>query len=143
MNYATVADFIEAFGQDETIALSNLDDPMIQVVNEAIIQRRLEDATAEINSYLQAAGYTLPLPSVPVMLRNICCEIARYYLDRLRMREDVDTRYKRAIDYLKDIVAGKADLGLNSQNQSVAPSPDLPRWFSRPKVFTDDALRGY
>jgi phage gp36-like protein len=143
MSYATLDDFVTAFGDEETIALSNLDEPNSMVLNEPVIQRRLDDATAEIDSYLQAAGYALPLTSVPVVLRNRCCDIARYYLDRIRMREDVQQRYKESISYLKDVVNGKALLGLTQNNQVSVTAPDAPEWFSGDRVFTMDSLRGY
>ena len=141
-SYATIADFVTAFGTDETIMLSNLDDPSSVVIVESVIQRRLDDSSAEIDTYLQAAGYNLPLPSTPVVLRNRCCDISRYYLDRIRMREDVQQRYKEAIAYLKDLVKGNADLGLGQDNQSVAV-PDAPQWYTGDRVFTMDSLRGY
>jgi phage gp36-like protein len=143
MSYATLDDFVTAFGDEEAIALSNLDEPNSMVMNQDVIQRRLDDATAEIDSYLQAAGYALPLEAVPVVLRNRCCDIARYYLDRIRMREDVQQRYKEAISYLKDVVAGRALLGLTQNNQVPTASPDTPAWFSGDRVFTMDSLRGY
>jgi phage gp36-like protein len=142
MSYATIDDFVMAFGDEETIALSNLDEPNSPVMNAVVIQRRLDDATAEIDTYLQAAGYSLPLAAVPVVLRNRCCDIARYYLDRIRMREDVQQRYKEAIAYLKDLVKGNADLGLAQNNQTLAV-PDAPQWYSGDRVFTLDSLRGY
>ena len=119
-----------------------MDDPNSVVMDTVVIQRRLDDATAEIDTYLQAAGYSLPLVSTPVVLRNRCCDIARYNLDRIRMREDVQQRYKESIAYLKDLVRGIADLGLAQNNQPLAV-PDAPQWYSGDRVFTVDSLRGY
>lgn len=139
--YATIDEYIAAFGHREAIELSNSDDSTAEYVDRSAIQMRLDDASALIDSYLQAAGYALPLPSTPVRLRSCACEIARYYLDRLRMREDVRDRYEQEIAYLKEVAAGKVSLGLPLLQP--ATPPDLVHWYSRSRVFTDEALRGY
>lgn len=108
--YSSVTDFITAFGSEETLMLSALDDPSIDEIQDPIIQRALDDAAAELDSYIAAAGYLIPLPYVPANLRERANDIARYRLDKNRQREDVRLRYEDAIAFLKDLVAGKARL---------------------------------
>ncbi len=143
MAYATIADFETAFGTEEAIALTNLDNPGSIGINSTILNQALADATAEADAYLQAAGYSLPLPSTPLILRNKCCDIARYRLDKNRVRDDVRQRYEDAIAFLKDLSRGLASLGLDVSNQVVIGEPDLPQWYTGDRVFHSSFLANY
>ncbi len=144
MPYATVEDFILEFGNQEAIELSHLDDPEQVGLDRAVLQRALDNATAEIDGYLGGAGYTLPLTSTPVLLRLKCCAIARYHLDRVRDREQVRLRYEDALNWFRDLVAGKVDLGLDGSGQAIADSPtDLASWYTSDRVFTMSNLRDW
>jgi phage gp36-like protein len=102
--------FVEAFGEPETVMLTNLDDPTIAVVNPVPLNRALVDAAALIDSYL-ARRYQLPLSAVPQVLIPYALDIARYRLDRIRDREDVRQRYEDAIKWLESVRDGKCLLG--------------------------------
>jgi len=102
----------------------------------------LEDAEVEVNSYVGGA-YTLPLPEVPVLLMQICCDIAIYRLQPLRREEDIEDarrRYEDAVRRLKAIRDGSLDLGL--------PPASAPRGVEAPilvtanrRLFSRDSLR--
>lgn len=116
--YATQAQFIEAFGEPETLMLTNLDSPNTTTVNPVPLDRALTDASALIDSYL-ARRYLLPLASVPQVLIPYCLDIARYKLDRIRSREDVRQRYEDAIKWLEMVASGKVYLAVDTSNVPV------------------------
>ncbi|NJR38533.1 MAG: DUF1320 family protein [Leptolyngbyaceae cyanobacterium CSU_1_4] len=116
----------------------------MEQVEEKILNRALDDADAEADGYLQAAGYTLPLSSVPLILRNKCCDIARYRLDRNRPRDDVRQRYEDAIAFFKDLVNGRVKLPIAMNTGGGDGTNSIqPRWYSGDRVFTSDSLRSY
>lgn len=141
MSYATPQDFIDYFGESETIELTHLDDPLAASVDRALLQRHLNHATSEINGYL-TGRYSLPLAPVPQILQYHTCDIARYRLDKYKSREDVKDRYEQAIQYLRDVAKGIVSLGLDSNNQKVEES-STPDYVSAVPVFTFDNLRDY
>ena len=53
MSYCAPEAFIGIFGERETINLSNLDEPTATTVNTARLQQALDDASEEIDTYLQ------------------------------------------------------------------------------------------
>lgn len=107
--YATLADMLAAFSEAEIIELSNLDYPDATTVNSAVVTRAIEDAQAQIDSYLETR-YRTPLATVPVVIRNYTCDIARYVLDKNKPREEVTRRRDLVFYYLKDVAANKASL---------------------------------
>ena len=136
MSYATVADMIAKFGEFEIIELTNSADPESTVVDDVPLLRALEDATSLINSYIQGRN-KLPLLTVPRSLVLCCCDLARFELDHNRTREDVTVRYERWINWLKDVAKGLVNLGLDINNDPVGEVPDLVRYRSNTRVFTD------
>jgi phage gp36-like protein len=131
MTYASQQNLIDRFGADELIELTDRDG--LDVIDATVIDRALADADAEINGYL-ASKYTLPLSTVPQILQAYTCDIARYRLHDENPKEIVVERYKDAIRYLKDVVSGKASLGIDDgsgepiANNSVQMSSTPPVW---------------
>lgn len=139
--YATLAQFLEAFGQDETVTLSNLHDAAAEQVDETVINRALTDASSEIDSYL-GGRYSLPFPSNPPVLIRVCLNIARYRLDSLNPRDDVRLRYEDERRWLENVARGIISLGLPQTDQSVI-SDQSPVYSAPPRVFSDSNLRGF
>jgi phage gp36-like protein len=110
MVYATQQEFIEAFGEQEAIMLTNLDDASALAINTIRLDRALVDASALIDTYC-GARYVLPLSPLPQSVIPYCLDIARYRLDRIRSREDVRLRYEDAIKYLEQVTKGMISLG--------------------------------
>lgn len=141
--YATTADFILAFGEAETQMLSELDEPNSISVDGLVIQRALEDASAEVDSYLSAARIVFN-GDPPLILRNKVCDIARYRLDRNRQREDVRKRYEDAVKFFLDVVRGNASLGNTpGTDQPAVQRSSRAIGYTGEKVFTRDSLRFY
>ena len=126
--YGTQALFIEAFGEPETVMLTNLDTPNAVAINTVPLTRALVDAAALIDSYI-GRRYLLPLSATPSVLIPYALDIARYRLDRIRNREDVRLRYEDAIKWLESIACGKCALmGLGVDvltNQPVNPTAGI------------------
>jgi phage gp36-like protein len=109
MAYATVADLLAAYGEQEVIALTDRED--IGAVDATVALGALERASSEADTYI-AGRYALPLASVPQALTAVVCDIARYRLSGGETTETtpIADRYKAAVTWLKDIAAGRAVL---------------------------------
>jgi len=140
MPYATATDFINHFGTQEALELSNLDNPSAVAVNTAIITQAISRADSLIDGYLSRF---LPLqPPIPSLVKALSLDISRYYLDRYLAREDVRKRYEDALKTLMAIAKGDISLGLGGTPQSVI-SGGMPQFSSGDLVYSDRALGGY
>lgn len=110
--YATRQDLEARFGSGE---IANLEAMQTSVNAIADV---LQDANEEIDSYI-AVKYQLPLPSVPSTLKRVACNIARYRLYFQQPTEEVESRYKAEIDFLKRVADGKAVLNILDQSNQV------------------------
>lgn len=142
MSYATTADFITYFGEEESLELTNLSDPLATVIDTALLQTHLNFATAEIDGYI-AGNYALPLRTTPQILIYHCCDVARYRIDVYKTRTDVVDRYERAIVYLRDVAKGIVNLGLDQNNVEVESFALEPAYYSALPVFTLNSLRDW
>lgn len=132
MSYAAQQDMVERFGADELIQLTDRATPPSGAIDATVVSRALTDADAEINGYL-AGRYTLPLLTVPTVLKRLACDMARYYLYDDHATEQVTQRYKDAVKFLMGVTRGDVKLDLDGANP-VAGSVQLnasPRVFSR------------
>lgn len=133
--YATRSDITDAYGDDVLYGAADEDGHIV----DARITRALETATAEIDSYL-AARHTLPLPSVPAMLRNACVDIAVYKLnpDADSQTDGIRSRYKDAVAWLTKVSTNKVSLGLPRERSKPSTRPVVAvgseRQFSRSKL---------
>src|SRR5262245_16037742 len=97
----------------DLVQLTN-EDPTVTTVNSAFLTTFLNDASDEIDAYLEAR-FELPLQDPPAILARLCCEIAMYHLNALRPIHDITdakNRYDYAIAFLKEVSDGKRTLGL-------------------------------
>lgn len=142
MAYATAADLIARFGEDELIQLT--DRSGAGVPDAAVVARALEDSGAEIDGYL-ASRYRLPLPTVPALLARIACDIARYRLWEDRASDEVRRRYEDARRLLENLSSGKVSLGLPADLPPASqPALSLAAANSGPApVFGPDQMGGY
>ncbi len=113
MAYAVQADLVERFGEAELIRLTDRGTPSTGQIDAAVVSRALSDAEAEINGYL-ASRYTLPLATVPEILKRLTCDLARYLLYDDVAPDQIRDRYKDAVALLKGIAEGKVSLGLST-----------------------------
>ncbi|MCC5644786.1 DUF1320 domain-containing protein [Nostoc sp. CHAB 5824] len=144
--YATAADMTAAFSEQEILELSNIDYPDNTTINEDVVNRAIEDAQAQLDSYL-AVRYKVPIVTVPTVLRNYTCDVARYILDKDKPREEVSRRRDLVFYYLKDLAAGKASLpGIvdgTDGSTTDAGSGDVVLFKSPGRTWTLDSLKDW
>ena len=145
MAYITTGDMVKAFGKEEIVALTNIDDPDAVEINVDILNVAIDDASASIDAYLQGR-YTVPVVPTPSVIKRMACDFARGLLDQNNPREEVIRRWEQAIAMLKDLAKGTASLPI-LDNSGVAtggdPQYSLPDFISAPPVFTRDSLEGF
>lgn len=108
--YATLADLEARFGAAEIVQLTDRADPPEGVADQAVADKALADADAEIDVYV-GAKYALPLPAAPEVLRRVSCDIARYRLYEDRATDEVRRRHEDALGLLDKIARGVVSLG--------------------------------
>jgi phage gp36-like protein len=103
--YATQADLVERFGSRELAQLT--DETAAAAPDPAEISKALDEASSLIDGYL-GSRYTLPLSSVPTMVRKWACDIARCALWKDRAMPDsvVVANRDLALSQLKDAARG-------------------------------------
>lgn len=108
--YATPEELVSLFGLREITELSNHGDGCD--LDRAAIERAIEYAESEVNSYI-GVRYPAPLKSpVPQIVMMVVGDIVRYRLTSgdITEKDPITERYKRAIAWLKDVAAGIAEL---------------------------------
>jgi phage gp36-like protein len=139
--YALQADMVARFGEQELIQLTDRENR--EAIVSEVLERALDDAEAEINSYL-STRYQLPFLDPPAVLKRLACDIARYCLYDERATETVTQRYEAAVKMLRAFADGKATLGLLSTQQEPSPTVSTgPEYFSQAPVFTRESLGDY
>ncbi|SSY80636.1 gp436 family protein [Alysiella crassa] len=110
----TQADLEKRFGKHELAKLTTR--PHDKDITPAdVLQKAIEDAESEANGYLRAAGFVEPFAVVPATLKVKVCDIARWYLYENGVNTIVETRYKNAIGWLKDVMKNPSMLGFDAE----------------------------
>lgn len=118
MSYATIADMQARYLDDDLISISDRGN---QAIKPTRVQAALDDASAEIDGYL-AMRYTLPLTdavlltplATPSVLVRACCDIAMYFAQTLRPKDDIKDARARYDDWIKMLtLMGRGDIQIN------------------------------
>ena len=153
MSYAIVTDMQARYPNRDLVQLTN-EDPTVTTVNTGFLTTFLNDASDEIDAYLESR-FALPLTDPPAILTRLCCAIAMYHLNSLRPIHDLaDTKdkYEKAIAFLQEVSDGKRTLGLSTDSQEPADpanpavvmdenfgsDPSLPQ-----RIFRRSTLKGF
>ena len=126
--YGSVATLLAHFGRDELLQLAparaeegpELVEGQEEALDEALLLRALRRASREADSYL-ATRYKVPLtpaqgedgaPLWPEPLTGFVADMAHYHLCGGNARDDegIMRRYQEALDWLKVVAKGLADL---------------------------------
>lgn len=134
MAYATRDAMAARFGEGELIELTDRDQD--GVVDEAALAEALEDASAEIDSYL-AGRYAVPLAQAPRFLAGLCMDIARYRLcgSGTRSTDEINERYRNAIRFLEKVASGAVSIGPVAGTGTVPPADNPVIFNSGDKAF--------
>lgn len=139
MTYATQQDLVDRFGEAEIIQLT--DTTNSGVINASTLAKTLADTDAQINAYLQA--YSLPFLSTPPALVRVACDIARYQLYDVRATELVESRYKDALTFLKNVSTGIASLGADASGKPVTAVQSNIKSVANGRIFSKTTLSDY
>ena len=132
--YLTEAEFEQRFGESE---LSDL----LREMNS--YTRAENDAASLVDGYL-SARYTLPLVSVPGIVKGWVADITRFKLWDEAAPEEVRQRYEDAIAGLKDLARGLISLPPGSDGTPAAAQTGLFfEGYSAERVFTMDSLKRF
>lgn len=140
MTYASRADMVKAFGEDECIALT--DRNFTRVIDDEVLSGGLMRASARIDTYL-ASRYPVPWTDTPGVPVGTCCDIARYELTgaSTQSTDEIRDRYREAIRFLESVAAGRATLGRLSDG-TVAEGSNRARFSSSGRLFGRDETNG-
>lgn len=138
MPYATLTDMLKRFNDEGMAILAGDED---DVLNEAKINASLSAATEEADSYLRAR-VRLPLSTIPEVLVGYVCDLARYRLaDTEENRsETIIARRADALNWLKDVAAGRASLPATTLDSSETSSPSIKVIPGGKQVFTQNTI---
>jgi len=154
MSYSAVTDMQARYSNRDLVQLTN-EDPTQTTVNTAFLQTFLNDASHEIDAYLESR-FALPLTDPPAVLTPWCCKIAMYHLNALRPIHDLSyakKQYEQVIKQLGAVRDGSLTLGLAGDGTEPAdpsspavvqvdaggdPSGVLPQ-----RVFSRGTLKGF
>jgi len=104
MPYLTQVDYLDRFGEAETIRLT--DESKAGVVDEDKLATAISDAEELVDGYL-AGRYPIPLASAPGNIKGIVADLARERLHKARPLPAVTEAADRARSLLRDISAGR------------------------------------
>jgi len=113
---------VDAFGEAELVELTDRATPRANEVDFVVAQQACDRATAEINAAL-AGRYSLPLQTVPELLRYLALDLARFYLYDREPPKIVQARFDAARETLRELGTGRKHLGADAAGTSVAERP--------------------
>ena len=139
--YATQQDLYERFGDAEMSALADRDGDGLP--DNSTIDQALADASAEMDGYFRAAGYDVPLASIPSVTSRICCNLARYNLYSDTVPERVQKLHDDAVAWLKAVSAGTVSIGVADDGSEPAARNNVVEIQSGGNVFSRDGCGDY
>ena len=118
MGYTDKSYFATKINEDE---LNNLTGANEGDTGETNLNQAISSADSLIDSYLKIV-VSVPVDDPPEIVKQLSYDIAIFYLhDRIQYKdvpERVRDKYDAAINFLKDIAAGKASLNLPAESTS-------------------------
>lgn len=137
MAYSTLAGLTASFGIEELLQLSDRDN--IGAIDEAVVNKAIASADAEIDGYLSAGGYAVPLAPVQPLVVDLAEALVRYRLYKDHPTEVVNTRAKEARQILRKLALGEMSLVVAGHSASAGNAEsEAPE-----RVFTSETLRDF
>lgn len=144
MSYSTIAEFKAGIPERDLVGLTDLSATASGLVDDARIQAALDDASAEIDSYI-AKVVAVPLSPVPRILKVICRDLAlhRLYVNIGHSMEARKSLREDAIGYLKSVARGDAALGDGGTVAPTLTTPGVAMTEGPERQLTRDRLKGF
>ena len=142
--YASVANMVSRFGTEQMIRLSRPEDRDAVDIDDTKVAIALTDATAIINGYIRGR-YLVPIATPPEDIIRATCILARYDLaqgERTDPSEEMSKGRKDVISWLENIARELVNLDCPAALPAGPAVGSGPRMADRPRIFTDDTLRG-
>lgn len=141
MTYASVIQLKEVIPASDLELLTDFE--RTGTPSDLRLEQALEDATAEINSYIGKV-VSLPLNEPPHILTVLCRDLAmhRLYLNLGHDMEVYDRLRRDSIATLKSIAKGETAIG-DDDGEDQMTSPGVAMTDGPPRHLTRDSLRGY
>lgn len=143
MSYASIAEFKAGIPHRDLVALTAMDDGT-DTINDDRVQDALDDASAEIDSYI-AKSVDLPLTDVPRILKTICRDLAlhRLYVNIGHSMEARKSLREDAIAFLKSVSRGDAALGDGAGLPPEIVTPGVAMTDGSERELTRNSLKGF
>ena len=109
MSYATQANMIARFGEQELIQLTDRADPALEMVDAAVFAADATRADGYVNGYLRTR-YALPMVSPDIAVLTAAENVTRYYLYGNGAPQFVKDNFDESTAWLKLVQDGKVQL---------------------------------
>lgn len=139
MSYATKQQMIDRFSERELVELTDRVQPYTEAIVDSVLDRALETADAEVDSYLRGR-YVVPVIPAPSLLIDIACDVARWKLCDSIIPDAVQKFRDEAISRLRDIARGVIQLEASTSSET---SSAMPQFNASARIFTRDSMRGF
>jgi len=118
MNYCTIADLIEQYGEQPLIERTDkLNKPPL-AIDSTVANRAIADASAEIDLHLHSR-YKLPLSEIPAIIKRLACTLAFANLHSEFPEHAAHQRAKEARQTLKGIASSSLSIGLSAGGKDI------------------------
>jgi len=136
MAYCTYSDLEMRLTAADLAALADHDGD--GAADSDVVERAVADAGALIDSYL-SVKFSVPVSPVPDVLRTCAVNLAVYFLrlGRDSVTEDVRAQCQADINWLRDVAAGSATLGIEPSPQESSGAPGV-RYEGQERIFGRD-----
>jgi phage gp36-like protein len=130
MAYCSQDDVELRVSGEELLALADRDGD--GAVDAEVVERAVADAAAVVDSYLRVR-FAVPVAPVPEVLRTVTVNLAVYYLQLGcdSVTDDARAQHEEDLNWLRDVAAGRASLGLMSPDATALRHESEPRIFGR------------
>jgi phage gp36-like protein len=143
MAYSLYADVLEKMPSESVLIelTDDADDPTGEV-NATKVTNAIVWADGRIDGYL-GQRMTVPLTTIPETVKALSVDLAIYdlYTQKEALPERREDRYKAAIEFLKDIAAGKVTIGTSGVDDET--SAQWPLTYSLEQDFDADVWDTY
>lgn len=141
MPILTEAEMIDRFGSARLAEVTTREGP-VGGVNSAVLAVAIDDAIAEVESYV---GGRYDTANPPRVLTLHAAAIAWYRLlgDRAPAIDGAKANHDAALDFLRRARAGQVALGDETPGDSAAADGSAPTHSAPPATFTRDSLKGF